>query len=88
MISPKNSLSYKSLEKDFSATKAHIIYPKLWFARFDKTEDEEPDEWFHPSDIDFPTELPCPSCDQICFDLVCSCGAATKHIYLGDPSCN
>jgi len=48
MTPQKNSLSHKSLEKDFSATKAHIIYPKLWFARFDATEDEEPDEWLHP----------------------------------------
>ena len=69
-------------------TRAPILYVPFWFLRFDATEDEEPDEWFHPSDIHFPTELPCPSCDQICFDLVCSCGAATKHIYLGDPSCN
>jgi len=81
MIPPKNSLSHKSSEKYFSVTKTHIIYPKLWFARFDATEDEEPDEWFHPSDIHFPNEIKCPNCERIPADAVCKCGEIIQHTF-------
>ena len=88
MTPQKNSLSHKSLEKDFSAVKAHIIYPKLWFARFDTTEDEEPDEWFHPSDINFPNEMDCPNCNRITADAVCECRTIIQHTFKRLSLCN
>ena len=62
-------------------TRAHILNVPFWFLRFDKTEDEEPDEWFHPSDIHFPNEIKCPNCERIPADTVCKCGEIIQHTF-------
>ena len=42
-------------------------------------EEPDPSLKFDPLDIFYPTELRCPSCDQISADAICSCGATIQH---------
>ena len=69
-------------------TRAPILYVPLWFLRFDTTEDEEPDEWLHPSDIHFPNEMDCPNCNRITADAVCECEAIIQHTFKRSSLCN
>ena len=63
-------------------------YLPIWFHRFNNAEEPDPDLKFDPSDINYPSELRCPNCDQISSDLICSCGATIQHPDSGDSSCN
>ena len=51
----------------------------IWFHRFRTAEEPDPNLKFDISDIFYPTELHCPSCDQISADAICSCGATIQH---------
>ena len=60
----------------------------IWFHRFNNAEEPDPDLKFDPSDINYPSELRCPNCDQLSFDSICRCGAMIQHLDSGDFSCN
>ena len=60
----------------------------IWFDRFNAVEEPDPDLKVDPSDINYPSELRCPNCDQLGFDSICGCCAMIQHPDSGDLSCN
>ena len=62
----------------------HTPYLPIWFRRFNDAEKPDPDLKVDPSDINYPSELRCPNCDQISADSICSCGATIQHPNTGE----
>ena len=79
MISPRHiPIHTQSSPKRYvAAVRTPYLPPQ--FHRISPTEEQDPDLKFDISDIFYPTELRCPSCDQISADAICSCGATIQH---------
>ena len=59
-------------------------YLPIWFHRFSNVEQPDPDLKVDPSDINYPSELRCPNCDQFSADSICICGATIQHPNTGE----
>jgi len=88
MISTQHSPTGPRIIPGQTGVTVYSPYLPIWFHRFNNAEEPDPDLKFDPSDINYPSELRCPNCDQISSDLICSCGATIQHPDSGDSSCN
>jgi len=88
MISTQHSPTGLRIIPGQTGVTVYSPYLPIWFHRFNNAEEPDPDLKFDPSDINYPSELRCPNCDQISSDLICSCGATIQHPDSGDSSCN
>ena len=59
-------------------------YLPIWFHRFRTAEEPDPDLKVDPSDINYPSELRCPNCDQFSADSICICGATIQYPNTGE----
>ena len=79
MISLKSTSTVSQSAPDQTGATIHTPDLPIWFHRFRTAEEPDPNLKFDISDIFYPTELRCPSCDQISADAICSCGATIQH---------
>ena len=88
MISPKHFPN--SLQRVYRRTGATEHTPQLpiWFHRFNAAEEPDPDLKVDPSDINYPSEIRCPNCDELTTDLICRCGATIHQPNTGEFLCN
>jgi len=63
-------------------------YLPIWFDRFRTAEEPDPDLKVDPSDINYPSEIRCPNCDELTTDLICRCGATIHQPNTGEFLCN
>jgi len=63
-------------------------YLPIWFDRFNAVEEPDPDLKVDPSDINYPSEIRCPNCDELTTDLICRCGATIHQPNTGEFLCN
>jgi len=88
MISTQHSPTGLRIIPGQTGVTVYSPYLPIWFDRFNAVEEPDPDLKVDPSDINYPSELRCPNCDQLSFDSICRCGAMIQHPDSGDFSCN
>ena len=84
MISVKSPSAVLQSAPDQTGATIHTPHLPIWFHRFRTTEEPDSDLEFEPADINYPSELRCPNCDQISADSICSCGATIQHPNTGE----
>ena len=84
MISLKSPSTILQSSPDQTGATIHTPDLPIWFQRFRTTEEPDSDLKFDPSDINYPSELRCPNCDQFSADSICSCGATIQHPDTGE----
>ena len=84
MISLKSHSSALHSAPGLSGATIHNPHLPIWFDRFRTTEEPDSDLEFEPADINYPSELRCPNCDQFSADSICICGATIQHPNTGE----
>ena len=84
MISTQHSPTGLRIIPGQTGVTVYSPYLPIWFHRFRTAKEPDPDLKVDPSDINYPSELRCPNCDQISADSICSCGATIQHPNTGE----
>ena len=84
MISTQHSPTGPGIISGQPGATIYTPHIPIWFHRFKDAEEPDPDLKFDPSDINYPSELRCPNCDQFSADSICICGATIQHPNTGE----
>ena len=84
MISTQHSPTGLRIIPGQTGVTVYSPYLPIWFHRFNDAEKPDPDLKVDPSDINYPSELRCPNCDQFSADSICICGATIQHPNTGE----
>ena len=84
MILPRHTPIHTQSSPNMYVARVPKSYLPTRFDSVSSAEDPEPNWKVDPSDINYPSELRCPNCDQFSADSICICGATIQHPNIGE----